>query len=532
MPDVQQDNQPVPGFGSDIRFRQHELGHYVTPDPHTDADARVVSLTSGPAGLTQEITRLSTPVKSDVEMTGVDDEPVAKVAQHQDGEDHGPWIPVSHKKCSHSLDSPLKDVHSQSNVNSFSMDQHQAICAAEEALSGNKHARIARRYQTPVREDRTDESGDTLPSRGEGTSSGKGKGIDPRNWGAAQIPDEELDIEAQHRAYKMYSNPLATVVDEGGEPIDVDVQWGAMLYWDSHRKGDVPKQPTGTKNVQVDDQVNEGQDLHKAMETLIQENAPLKKQMASQPQEVQPQDVLISEALSSQKRTKRKSLSKTETMESVDLEGEMIGPWPLAASIEAYLLTHVDTEEFATHRFICDQYPTFMEILDTYLCIHIDLPLSLLENPKFDLANFYAAQAHHILLPHVVEPDTATGPDDGALSWEDDTVYDEETGLVPYLALYANNIPNECLAALQCNAGTPRDFKRRIPDPIVIVVDVEGHPACVLLDTGSLADFMSSQIANQLNLKLFELAKPLPVHLAMQGSHAKINFGCTAEIGY
>lgn len=133
---------------------------------------------------------------------------------------------------------------------------------------------------------------------------------------------------------------------------------------------------------------------------------------------------------------------------------------------------------------------------------------------------------------HVVEPDTATGPDDGALSWEDDTVYDEETGLVPYLALYANNIPNECLAALQCNAGTPRDFKRRIPDPITIVVDVEGHPACALLDTGSLADFMSSRIANQLNLKLFKLAKPLPVHLAVQGSHAKINFGCTAEIGY
>lgn len=84
----------------------------------------------------------------------------------------------------------------------------------------------------------------------------------------------------------------------------------------------------------------------------------------------------------------------------------------------------------------------------------------------------------------------------------------------------------DTVPAIQRNAGTPRDFKRIIPEPVVVVVDVNGHPARALLDTGSLADFMSARLAHQLGVKVFELEKPLPVHLAVQGSRSKINFGC------
>ncbi|KAI9070208.1 hypothetical protein FKP32DRAFT_1541229, partial [Trametes sanguinea] len=86
--------------------------------------------------------------------------------------------------------------------------------------------------------------------------------------------------------------------------------------------------------------------------------------------------------------------------------------------------------------------------------------------------------------------------------------------------------------ALQRNAAAPRDFKRLIPEPIVIVVKVNGLPARALLDSGSLSDFISAKFAHQLHIKVFELAKPRPVHLAVQGSRAEINFGCRTVLEY
>ena len=47
-------------------------------------------------------------------------------------------------------------------------------------------------------------------------------------------------------------------------------------------------------------------------------------------------------------------------------------------------------------------------------------------------------------------------------------------------------------ATLERNAATPKDKARLVPAPIVLDVKIEGQPARALLDTGSLADFMSS----------------------------------------
>ncbi|KAK7678530.1 hypothetical protein QCA50_018402 [Cerrena zonata] len=88
------------------------------------------------------------------------------------------------------------------------------------------------------------------------------------------------------------------------------------------------------------------------------------------------------------------------------------------------------------------------------------------------------------------------------------------------------------ISAIQQNSGTLQDFKQLIPEPAVVVVNVNGHPAHALLNSGLLADFMSAKLAHQLNIKAFELQKPLPVHLVVQGSHAKINLGCQAELAY
>ncbi len=41
--------------------------------------------------------------------------------------------------------------------------------------------------------------------KGEGTSQMKGKTVDPRNWGAADIPNSKLDPELQRRALEFYA---------------------------------------------------------------------------------------------------------------------------------------------------------------------------------------------------------------------------------------------------------------------------------------------------------------------------------------
>jgi hypothetical protein len=52
---------------------------------------------------------------------------------------------------------------------------------------------------------------------------------------------------------------------------------------------------------------------------------------------------------------------------------------------------------------------------------------------------------------------------------------------------------------------------------------VNGVPVRGLIDTGSLGDFVSSTLVDQLKLKRTNLDKPLGLQLAVQGSRSKIN---------
>jgi len=86
--------------------------------------------------------------------------------------------------------------------------------------------------------------------------------------------------------------------------------------------------------------------------------------------------------------------------------------------------------------------------------------------------------------------------------------------------------------AVQRNSAYTRDPSQKIPKPLVIQVMINGHRAWALVDSGSLGDFMSSTLAEQLKLKKKELTTPLPVQLAVQGSFSKVNFGMTAKVEY
>ena len=77
-----------------------------------------------------------------------------------------------------------------------------------------------------------------------------------------------------------------------------------------------------------------------------------------------------------------------------------------------------------------------------------------------------------------------------------------------------------------------RDFKRTIPKPIVVVAHVNGQPARALIDTGSLADFVSLTLVEQLRLERVMLEKLLTIQLAVQGSQSKVNFGVKVHFQY
>jgi Retroviral aspartyl protease len=86
--------------------------------------------------------------------------------------------------------------------------------------------------------------------------------------------------------------------------------------------------------------------------------------------------------------------------------------------------------------------------------------------------------------------------------------------------------------ALQRNAAQVKGDQRVLPKPIVIKVLVSDQPARALLDSGSLGDFMSAMLADQLDVRRDVLPTPLSLQLAVQGSRSKINATTTVNLKY
>ena len=86
--------------------------------------------------------------------------------------------------------------------------------------------------------------------------------------------------------------------------------------------------------------------------------------------------------------------------------------------------------------------------------------------------------------------------------------------------------------ALQRNAAQVKGNTRVLPKPVVVKVMVNGHPAQALLDSGSLGDFISSTLADQLDVKRDKLNAPLSLQLAVQGSRSKVNAVTTVDLKY
>lgn len=77
-----------------------------------------------------------------------------------------------------------------------------------------------------------------------------------------------------------------------------------------------------------------------------------------------------------------------------------------------------------------------------------------------------------------------------------------------------------------------KDQTRRVPEPVVILAKINGQEVQAPIDTGSMADFISTTVAEQLKLNKEVYAKPLSVQLAVHGSRSKINCGMRVRFQY
>ena len=184
----------------------------------------------------------------------------------------------------------------------------------------------------------------------------------------------------------------------------------------------------------------------------------------------------------------------------------------------------------------------------------IHLPRFLAEAPGFDVASWYEQQ-----LAALVEffecPDPAPKnhpghkPDDD--SGVGSSVAMSKTRAVPlncvstgsmrkvthcknHTTLELNGVQISCgnYPAVQRNAAVVKDTSHKVPRPVVMAIKIDGHLACALLDSGLLGDFLSSTLADQLNVKRVKLNAPLTLQLAVQGSRSKINSGAKVRFEY
>jgi hypothetical protein len=182
-----------------------------------------------------------------------------------------------------------------------------------------------------------------------------------------------------------------------------------------------------------------------------------------------------------------------------------------------------------------------LEIFDRVQGFEAHIHVSLLRWPAFSIGKWYAEQcARNSNLP---TPGTRVEEWMNNHDWEDTIM-----GYLPYSAVAAPDMKETVplgdldlggvqvdrtrFPALQRSAAHVKGNHRVLPRPIVVKVLVNGYPARALLDSGSLGDFMSSTLADQLNVKRETLTVPLALQLAVQGSRSKVNSLATVNLQY
>ncbi|KAF8208397.1 hypothetical protein K438DRAFT_2072545 [Mycena galopus ATCC 62051] len=77
-----------------------------------------------------------------------------------------------------------------------------------------------------------------------------------------------------------------------------------------------------------------------------------------------------------------------------------------------------------------------------------------------------------------------------------------------------------------------RDGNRVLPRQIIVEATINGQAVRALLDTGSMMDFISTKLVDQLKIKTEVLDKPVPLYMAILGSRSVVNRAATVSFAY
>jgi hypothetical protein len=155
-------------------------------------------------------------------------------------------------------------------------------------------------------------------------------------------------------------------------------------------------------------------------------------------------------------------------------------------------------------------------IKDFLRSVQSTIPRNLVEDPKFNLGEWYEYRLATYELGNL-------DLDEKISSYVDDFFAGIKISEDEPLELNGVQVDRNKYPMLQRNAARVKDKARILPKPLIITVSINGHPARALLDSGSLGDFMSTSLADQLKVKVETLETPLPVQLAVQGSRTRVN---------
>ena len=180
-----------------------------------------------------------------------------------------------------------------------------------------------------------------------------------------------------------------------------------------------------------------------------------------------------------------------------------------------------------------------IQIYDRVQGFEAHIHTSRLQDPEFLVGRWYAEQCAFIQdmeRPWQVArrwADTKPQPDLCMKSTVSESEnYDLEPAPLDDMELGGVQVDRSKYPSLQRNAAQVKGNQRILPKPIVVRVHVEGRPARALLDSGSLGDFISSTLADQLSLKREQLETPLSLQLAVQGSRSKVNTRVSVNLQY
>ncbi|KAI6146029.1 hypothetical protein BKA82DRAFT_4357359 [Pisolithus tinctorius] len=210
--------------------------------------------------------------------------------------------------------------------------------------------------------------------------------------------------------------------------------------------------------------------------------------------------------------------------------GQMWQAAPMGRPIEEAIETRLKTYSFLVlegenqDRFACiAKDESTYEVYDYHMALCFKLLAYKLGSQEFDVTCWHVRRLFHACAD-LTRSDPTEDCDLGLaclFERDDDDLKGEwcEPGnvLCNMLHLHSNAIKSGNRLTLQRNAAIAKDFTCKVPKPLVVVVHVNGQPTRALIDTGSLADFMSVMLAEQLNVKKIPLEKPLTIQLAIQG---------------